>query len=569
MKVYLPGGVATMLGAWLLAVRPGSAAVETPTARPTGDPSAALFDAGRLLEVRIQMATQDWNHLRLEHHELLAALGPTRFEHPEPKPYTVYRATVTINGVDAGQVGLRKRAFLGSASLQRPALSVRFDAFDKKGRFAGLRRLSLNNNLQDPSLVHQVLSYRLFARAGVPTPRCNLAWVTVNGKDLGIYSHVEAVEEDFLDRNFSNHSGNLYEGQVSDFRTNWVKTFERKNHKSSPDRGDLESVVQALQSDDAHLLAQLDPLLDVEEYLTYWAMETLIGHWDSYSNGGNNFLIYRKPDTKKFVFIPWGADSTLGDPDPFARVKTPESVKAGMILPYRLYHLPGMRERYRQRLREVLKTTWNESELLAEVTRLEAMVRSHNHVRSEHFQAGLATVRAFIRSRRSELERELLAPAPEWPIPPKATACLEKVGELRATFTATWPDEPSPSKPRGRMRLELNGTEHNYANVNVLVGPATDPRNAGCPAITLVAMDWLGAKAQVPVFVIQPEFFKPGVTNQLDGFGCAGFLLEGRLLQLDIKFASMVLGTLELREAGMTPGDKVSGKIAADIYQWP
>jgi hypothetical protein len=37
--------------------------------------------------------------------------------------------------------------------------------------------MTLNNNKQDPSAIHQCLGYAVFADAGVPAPRCNFAHV--------------------------------------------------------------------------------------------------------------------------------------------------------------------------------------------------------------------------------------------------------------------------------------------------------------------------------------------------------------------------------------------------------
>ena len=112
----------------------------------------------------IQIDPADWDALRHEHHDLLAALGPDRLEKPEPKPYKTYPADVTIDGVTVKHVGLRKRGFLGSSSMQRPSLGIRFAEYEDGKSFLGATRMSLNNNLQDPSQVHQAIAYRVFRR---------------------------------------------------------------------------------------------------------------------------------------------------------------------------------------------------------------------------------------------------------------------------------------------------------------------------------------------------------------------------------------------------------------------
>jgi hypothetical protein len=541
-------------------------------ASTASEEQAGLFDLRQLLEVKIEMAPADWDALRREHRDLLASLGPARLDGPPPNPYKTYKADVTIGGTRLASVGVRKRGFIGSASATRPSLGLRFDAYDSGKSFCGLDRISLNNNLQDPSQLHQVLAYRVFAQAGVAAPRCSLARVTVNGKDLGVYSHVEAVEAPFLTRHFGRADGNLYEGQLSDFRPDWVKTFEKKNRRGTSDRADLEAVVRALESDDAHLLDRLGPVVDLEAYLSFWAVETLIGHWDSYSNNGNNFFVYRPPDTGRFVFIPWGTDGVMGDKDPFTQIKTPESVFARSLLPRRLYLLPATQARYRQRLRRLLDTVWNERELLAEVDRLERLIAPHVHVSPSHFRSGLGKVRQFIRNRRAELLRELDGPAPGWEVPLKTKPYLEKAGTLSALFSTTW-RKGLPANPltNGTVTLELHwdGKPRVFATTSAFAGPGNDARNDGLPTLTVGGLQRASLKLWLLPLVIETESYRPRSTVPVNGFTAGGALIEGALLGEKFRISGVPIGALQLHETGTRPGDNVSGRLQVDLYRLP
>jgi hypothetical protein len=101
----------------------------------------------------------------------------------------------------------------------------------------GTERLLLHNNLQDPSAVRQCLAYDVFRAAGHEAPRCNLAHVTVNGEDLGVYTHVEAVRSDYLRRHHASDEGDLYEGALSDFLDGWMATFDPKTNDTDPTLG--------------------------------------------------------------------------------------------------------------------------------------------------------------------------------------------------------------------------------------------------------------------------------------------------------------------------------------------
>ena len=79
-----------------------------------------LHQASPLLVVEIDMAPADWDSLRFEHHDFLVALGPGCQSSPPPKVYTFYPATVTIDGEEVANVGLRKKGFLGSVTSGVP-----------------------------------------------------------------------------------------------------------------------------------------------------------------------------------------------------------------------------------------------------------------------------------------------------------------------------------------------------------------------------------------------------------------------------------------------------------------
>ena len=152
--------------------------------------------------------------------------------------------------------------------------------------------MTLNNNRQDPSNVLQCLAYQVFADAGVATPMCGLAQLAVNGEDMGVYTTLETYDRDFLARHFPSAAGKLYEGQLSDFRMNWVETFENKLQDTFDDRYELYEIARALRADDEDLLDLLEPLIDIDAYLSFWAAESLLGHWDGYNGNQNNFFIY-------------------------------------------------------------------------------------------------------------------------------------------------------------------------------------------------------------------------------------------------------------------------------------
>jgi spore coat protein H len=117
-------------------------------------------------------------------------LGFAHLETQEIAAYAYVEAKVTIDGVTFPRVGIRKKGFIGSLSRTRPSLKIKLDFIDEEGNIDGLNNLTFNNNQQDVSQMSQFIGYSLFNAAGSPAPRSALAKVRVNGRNLGVYSHV-------------------------------------------------------------------------------------------------------------------------------------------------------------------------------------------------------------------------------------------------------------------------------------------------------------------------------------------------------------------------------------------
>ena len=426
----------TALIAFLLAVHPTFGATDAP------QPSDPYFALDRVLDVSIELAPEDWDRLRAQTRTLVDILGGTDcLDSPPDDIFSWFTATVTVDGEAHTQVGVRKKGFLGSLSTVKPALKVRFDKFVDGQLLGGaMKRLTLNNVQQDPSMINTCMAYHVFAAAGLPAPRCNFATVAVNGENLGLYVHVESMKSAFLERNFSDPSGNFYEGTLSDFRPGWRGTFEKKTNEDAADWSDIAAVVAALQDPSPAGLEALAAAVDLDHFLTFWAVEVLVGHWDGYASNRNNFYIYREPGAP-LVFIPWGADDVFGSSDnPFDDFESPAAVMAHGAIAHRLYRDDAMRAAYVSRLKELLDAVWNEEELLSLADEMAAIVEQHIlDKRRERAARDADRVRRFIRTRRAVILADLEPEPPAWPWPlAAADICWAETGSFDLRFETTW-----------------------------------------------------------------------------------------------------------------------------------
>src|SRR5204863_7513253 len=93
-------------------------------------------------------------------------------------------------------------------------LTLNFAKFRPEQRFHGLRKIHLNNSVEDPSYLNEVLGSELFRAAGVPAPRISHALVELNGRPLGLYLSKEGFTEDSLGLYFHQTNGALYEPRL-------------------------------------------------------------------------------------------------------------------------------------------------------------------------------------------------------------------------------------------------------------------------------------------------------------------------------------------------------------------
>ena len=337
-----------------------------------------LFPYDRVLDVQITVDSEDWDTIRYQSRNFFEALHESRQYAPIDHPYTYVEASVSIDGVEFPGVGIRKKGFIGSQNSTRPSLKIKLNHLDKEGQIDGLTNLTFNNNQQDVSLISQFMGYGLFNAAGLPAPRCTYANLTVNGQDLGIYAHVERVHRPLLKRAFGNDNGVLYEGTAVDFYPGWLDSFEHKLGSDKAGREKIQQLIDVLNNPDENIESSVEELVDLESFYTFWAMEGLLSFWDGYSGNRNNFFIYLNPETDKFHFIPWGADSLFERYSPIRDDRRdPVSVKTQGLISNRLYQMKSGRQRYRQALEEIMAQNWDDTALLAETERIEALIKPY------------------------------------------------------------------------------------------------------------------------------------------------------------------------------------------------
>ena len=200
---------------------------------------------------------------------------------------------------------------------RKPQFLVRFNQWNPKGRFRGLRRLNFESFDALEAPVRDRIGMFAMRKAGIDAPRVNHARVFKDGQQLGLYMNVETIDKEFLEDHYgpAGSNGNLWKGGY-EIHTNETNTDQRKLQA-------LNGLVdhEPLGVDHSQFAQSLAPLMDVPEVLREMAVETALVVSDNFSNGSTNFYYYEHP-TRGFVALPWDLDSIIttspADSDPFA-----------------------------------------------------------------------------------------------------------------------------------------------------------------------------------------------------------------------------------------------------------
>lgn len=527
------------------------------------------FDRERLLQISLQMPANDFARLRSEGRPLNTALGACQSSDFE---YSDFKALANIDGQTLENVAIRKKGFLGSLSRTRPSIKLNFDTHEEGRTFKTLKRMTLNNDRQDPSHTHQCMAYDLFRAAGLVAPRCNLAHVYINGEDLGIYSHVESIKKPFLERNFGNKSGNLYEAQVADFGSQLNQRFELKTNKKTNDRSDLDDLADVLKLTDDEFLTQIRQHIDVDEFINFWSVETLIGHWDSATGNTNNYYMYHNPDDGLFHFIPWGTDSTFTKGHPFKPNSAP--LYKNLSLAKRLYDIAETRNQYFSTINELLTENWVEEDLISQLEKIQQLTLNSKDNYNE--------VTEFING-NDELgeksQRELLTSAiagevnqTAYILPDQAINCSNDTTSLTAEFSSNG-DQGSFSftDAEGIQRTASMTIVSNYTNVDSFVyqlDQTTSPSVVGLTFIGAATPPYYPDSYVLQVFVEKPDYKK----GQLSLHGISTNIMLFKVIDKDSTPAKIELisaghsGSIKLSETGVgVEGSIIEGEINAQM----
>lgn len=533
-----------------------------------------LYGSERVTKIEITMEPPLWDKLRLQKRDFVEAMID-----PKTSSFDYFQGNIKIDGFEIPNVAFRKKGFFGSIDDDFPSLRVKLDEYVDQAPLGAIKRLTLNNNKQDLSLLSQFMAYRYFNEVGISAPRVGFATLFVNGTHLGVYSVVEAVDKPFLATNFGDNSGDLLEGTLSDFSKKSIKRLEFKSgaNKSS-DKWRVNELAELLESDELDL-KKLEQVIDMDSFYRFWATESLLACWDGYNSNQNNYFVYDNPKTGRLHFMPWGADalwSTMAGP--FGAFSKPnESVYTNSVLSHALFKSEAGQEAYLRTLRELLENHWNEAALSEKIDELSNLLEPHLHNRQKGAEQNQKSMKRFIESRRQKINREL----DKWPvtIPEKARrpSYTNEVGLVSGEFETFWQRVPKDKESNTKLSLKLDGKTIEFEETKVIAKRfSMGWMSFAAPADSLPPIvEVKGKTTDGESYTLTVSFDNADFDNSADNEK-KSVRIRGSINKVQPGGSSWPMGganmrflqgTCELSQASMTSGAPVVGKFEAKVIR--
>ncbi len=381
------------------------------------------------------------------------------------------RADVTIDGQTVNDVGVRYKGngtFWMGHHTGKYSFKIDFSEFVKKQNFLGLKKINVNNCVTDPSMLREALSYELFREAGVPASRTGWAEVTVSvgddpkPKEMGLYLIVEQVDKRFLKRVYGSSEGLLVKpscfGAFLYLGDDWEKyklAYVPKTDATEEQAQRLIAFARLVHlADDQEFDARVEDYLDMDEFLSFLAVNVMLSNLDSFLGGTQNYYAYLDPATNKIQLIPWDLDISFGA---FSLVGTPQTRRDLSIdrpqigegsnrVIERILAIPRFKQAYHERLRQLLDKQFNENKLIGQIEDqadfIRPFVSQQGDGAVQRFDAAIGdeptqespnSLKYFVQQRRKSIRDQLDGRSPGehlnfGPMPPSAAMVFTLLG---------------------------------------------------------------------------------------------------------------------------------------------
>ncbi len=358
------------------------------------------------------------------------AVMDTTVDSPTPSltvPAVQYTpCTLIVSNCDDGKihkVSDTQIRYKGNTTFDKPKPQFRIK-FPDNNEFYGYRRINLHSEWKDATLMHEKLVYDFMQYAGVRAPKANhvRVYVDANGDGIGysyygLYTMIEGEDKIFLKNTFGSvsNTGNFYKmyygvkgshgngfadlqklgsGTGADYRggngfakQNSARAYRLRTNEDlyMEDYSDLANLINKINSTSTGTTYknQLSAVLDVEGFLNWLAVNTLVGGWDNYWLNAQNYYLYNLNNSGYWFWMAWDYDNSMGnnfqDHNGF-HIQSEDIYYSGFpqnILVQKVLAIPEWKTWYTNRLQELITGYFNSTAMNARIDALKTLIQPY------------------------------------------------------------------------------------------------------------------------------------------------------------------------------------------------
>ncbi|ORX51035.1 hypothetical protein BCR36DRAFT_326017 [Piromyces finnis] len=229
--------------------------------------------------------------------------------------YEIKNATITFTYGDKTEVfenSIFKTGGMFSRSNQKVGYNLKLSR-----DFLGRKSYKVRAEFNDYTRMRQKLSYDILNRSGEPSVQAAFSKLTINDKFFGFYTFTDVFKPHMLKTLFNLESTKnmiLYQNKVEGFFFNEpAAPFFVDSTANDEEEGDFEELEKINKIiSESKSIEDLEPYIDVDNFLRHLAFDWLFGSFDSLIITGHNFYLYKRPSDNKWQIFYYDFDFTFG-----------------------------------------------------------------------------------------------------------------------------------------------------------------------------------------------------------------------------------------------------------------
>jgi spore coat protein CotH len=254
------------------------------------------FHKDKVVEVRFEMANQDWS-------DILA--------NPQAEVYVP--GNIIYDGMRSDNVAIRVKGNSSLSSVARSggdrySFKVDINRYSEDQELLGKKKFNFNNGYHDPSMMREHLAYEVMEEFGLTASKTGFVDLWLNDEHMGLYTVVEHVDGSYLNDRFDDPDGDLYKPAGTGADLNWrgegIQNYPGLQIERNEETTDHSAAIELIRTLSEQPGARpLQEVLDVDRALRYLATVVTMSIYDSYLGSAHNYYLYE--ESGRFTVIPW------------------------------------------------------------------------------------------------------------------------------------------------------------------------------------------------------------------------------------------------------------------------